>query len=448
MFLTSVSPGLVFYSVIARGYSMQAALILLFAVLAALAYRTRKLYPLILLPVAAVLAELTIPTSVLWLFPIALIHGTAELIRHGKNWKKVIPCAVSYCVTGILLLSWILLHYHDFKAGQSFGNSVLSFPLFAGFLSETLNGLLCIGTAFSVIFCLLLLIFAICDRCGRKTFCALLFLLFFPVGMALFTLAGPCRVYLPSVPFLALALGYLLYRIMCLVRKYVRRKQLRLILYLLIIIVPVFMAFVQREDGQKYWYRTDWIVKFQEYRKIAPEYFFCFHAADSYPAFFNNGNAILEDFLIRLNSMKDGSFFVMPDSSGWIEGMLNNGNSLSMKIPGGNKNMKILSGKKVCCRILKRWSKGKKPGIVVLRINGLPIKHYLDFSNFAKEYGFTGKIMLLNGFFTQKLLELIDGRRIFAVMLLEMDGNERSQEFFRSFQKEHRRFFDFFELSE
>lgn len=445
MFLTSVSPGLVFYSVIARGYSMQAALILLFAVLAALAYRTRKLYPLILLPVAAVLAELTIPTSVLWLFPIALIHGTAELIRHGKNWKKIIPCAVSYCVTGILLLSWILLHYHDFKAGQSFGNSVLSFPLFAGFLSETLNGLLCMGTAFSVIFCLLLLIFAICDRCGRKTFCALLFLLFFPVGMALFTLAGPCRVYLPSVPFLALALGYLLYRIMCLVRKYVRRKQLRLILYLLIIIVPVFMAFVQREDGQKHWNRTDWIVKFQEYRKIAPEYFFCFHPEDSYAVFFNNKKAGAEDYLTRLYLMKSGSYFILPDQTGTVSGLCLDGKKETIVLSGKNDTV-FLGGGKHFCRTIKSYS-GTKSRIVLLRMKGISPKVCRSVLESLKKNRCLKTAFILN---TSHVIGLqrINRSRLFALLLLEISDKADSQEFFRSFQKEHRRFFDFFELSE
>ena len=446
MFLIAVNPGLVFYSVIARGYSMQTALILLFAVLAALAYRTRKIYPLILLPVSALLAELTIPTSVLWLFPIALIHGTAELIRCRKNWKKIIPCAVSYCVTGILLLSWILLHYHDFKAGQSFGRSVLVFPLFAGFMRETLNGLLCMGTAVSVISCLLLLIFAVCDRCGRKTFCALLFLLFFPFGMALFTLAGPARVYLPSVPFLALAFGFLLYRIIHLIWKYIERKPLRLILYLLIIALPVFAAFSQKDEGGKQWNRTDWIEKFQQYRKVSPEYFFCFQPVDSYPALYNNGKAILEDYLIRLNSMKDGSFFVMPDSSGSIGGMLLNGNTDSLKISGRDKIVRF-SGEELRLRILKSYSGKISSRIAVLRVNGIPPKFYQEAVSYLEKSPHIRKIMLLNCFFTSGIQNLIPGNRLFGVLLAEISGTVESQDFFLNFQRGYMGNFDFFELS-
>ena len=447
MFLTAVNPGLVFYSVIARGYSMQTSLILLFAVLAALAYRTGKIYPLILLPFSSALAELVIPTSVLWLFPIALIHATAELIRCGKNWRKIIPCAISYCVTGLLLLGWILLHYHDFKAGQSFGTAVLSLPLFAGFLRDTLNGLLCAGTMFSLLLCLLIPVFAISDRGGRKMFCALLFLLFFPVGMAVFTLAGPVRVYLPSVPFLALAFSFLLFRILHLIWKHIRKKPLRLILYLLIASSPAFVAFAQKHEGEKQWNRTDWIGKFQEYRKVSPEYFFCFQPVDSYPALYNNGKAILEDYLIRLNAMKDGSFFVMPDPSGSIGGMLLDGNTAGMEIPGKNRIVKTPDGE-LHLRILKSYSGEITSRFAVLRMNGISPKLYYEAASSAGKSPHIRKILLLNCFFTSGIQHLIPGNRLFGVLLMEISETEGSRDFFCGFRKEYSGKFDFFELSD
>jgi len=325
MILTAANPGLILYSVTARGYSMQTALILLFAVLAVLSYRTRRMYPLILLPSVAILAELSLPTSVLWLFPIALVHGIVELVRAKRDWKKLLPSAVSYTVTGILLLSWILLHYYDFRAGQSFGKSVAGVSVFLNFAGSVLNELACWKTDASLVLLLSILICPVFQRRDRLKLCGLIFLLFFPLFAALFTLGGPSRVYLPSVPFLAVIVAVLLPGLYRMVRIGFKNRNARRILFCLFCLFPLVIAYSALKEGKKYWKRIDWIERFSAIKQLPSDQFLCIPATETYPAFWNNGPAIIRDYLLRFSEMKPGSLFVTVDRPSGISGMTPSG---------------------------------------------------------------------------------------------------------------------------
>ena len=189
MIFVAANPALILYSITARGYAVQTALILLYAVIAALCYRYRRRWTLYLLPVCGFLAELALPTSVLWLFPLSLVHCVAELLRGRKEWRRLLPLAVSYTVLGVILLSWLLFHYQDFKAGQSFGTAIAGvLPFFRDFLFPVW-GAVCGWQKYGVPLFLLIVLIALpfVGIAKRRLLLGLLFVLLFPFVV--------CRVY-------------------------------------------------------------------------------------------------------------------------------------------------------------------------------------------------------------------------------------------------------------
>lgn len=437
MVLTAVNPALILYSVTARGYSMQTALILLYAVLTVLAYR-RKCRPApLLIPVTGMLAELCLSTSVLWLFPISLVHFSAELLRAKRNWKPLLPLIAGYTVLAILLLGWIAFHYADFKAGQSFGFSVASINTFFRFLFSA-SGSVCgwgvTGTA--ALFALTALLLAVSGTRMRFRIGGVLLIFLFPFAAALLTLAGPARVYLTAVPFAALLTGLPLQRLFC----FMRRRGL----FPLFLLLPLLIGGFCYANSRAEWSRADWIERFELMKRIPADRFLCISATSSYPALWNNGDPIVHDYLSRFSALGEGTRFVQIDSPG-VNGMNPHGSedSIELAVPARQfelDGMKFNSYRVAPCR------DGDVPDVVLVRVRNLPFPYYSELVRALANSGFAEKVLILNAFFVNAAQRMTVDSSVNAVAALKIRPDLPSHALFRRFYAANRGKFDFFVL--
>lgn len=437
MVLTAVNPALILYSVTARGYSMQTALILLYAVLTVLAYRRKWRPAPVLIPVTGMLAELCLSTSVLWLFPISLVHFTAELLRAKRNWKPLLPLIAGYTVLAILLLGWIAFHYADFKAGQSFGSSVASVKAFFHFLFSA-SGSVCGwgATGSAVLFVLTALLLAVSGIRMRFRIAGVLLIFLFPFAAALLTLAGPARVYLTAVPFAALLTGVLLQRLF----HFMRRRAL----------LPLFFAFPLLIGGFCYadsraeWTRADWIERFERMKQIPADRFLCITATEAYPALWNNGDPIVHDYLSRFSALGEGTRFVQIDSPG-INGMNSRGSedSIELAVPARQSEF---DGMKFNSYRVAPYRDGDEPDVVLVRVWNLPFPYYSELVKALANSGFTEKVLILNAFFVNAAQRMTVDSSVNAIAALKIRPDLPSHALFRRFYAANHGKFDFFVL--
>ena len=437
MVLTAVNPALILYSVTARGYSMQTALILLYAVLTVLAYRRKWRPAPVLIPVTGMLAELCLSTSVLWLFPISLVHFTAELLRAKRNWKPLLPLIAGYTVLAILLLGWIAFHYADFKAGQSFGSSVASVKAFFHFLFSA-SGSVCGwgATGSAVLFVLTALLLAVSGTRMRFRVGGVLLIFLFPFAAALLTLAGPARVYLTAVPFAALLTGVLLQRL----SHFMRRRAL----------LPLFFAFPLLIGGFCYadsraeWTRADWIERFERMKQIPADRFLCITATEAYPALWNNGDPIVHDYLSRFSALGEGTRFVQIDSSG-INGMNPRGSedSIELAVPARQSEF---DGMKFNSYRVAPYRGGDEPDVVLVRVWNLPFPYYSELVKALANTEFVEKVLILNAFFVNAAQRMTVDSSVNAIAALKIRPDLPSHALFRRFYVANHGKFDFFVL--
>ena len=254
MIPVAANPALILYSVTARGYSVQTMLILAYAVSVVCCCRKRGGWGLWAIPVFGVLAELALPTSILWLFPISLAHCLAELARtKRRNWRTLIPLGTSYSILAVILLAWILYHYRDFKAGQSFGTAITGvMSFFRDFLFPVLSSLCGWTICGCGVFLLLVALWMVfVRRKCRIRMGMVLGGIFFPFLAAVVTLAGPARVYLPSIPLIALAAGSMIASAAAMIRKIGRRRiSIRFCRCLVVIAALLLALLVPHEPGR------------------------------------------------------------------------------------------------------------------------------------------------------------------------------------------------------
>lgn len=441
MIFVAANPALILYSITARGYAVQTALILLYAVIAALCYRYRKRWTLYLLPVCGFLAELALPTSVLWLFPLSLVHCTAEFLRARKEWRRLLPLAVSYTVLGMVLLLWILFHYQDFKAGQSFGTAVAGvLPFFRDFLLpvwESVCGWQKYGALLFPAVALTVLPFVRPAR--RYVLSGLLFVLLFPFVCAVFTLAGPARVYLTTVPFTALISGFLL---AAAVGKCCRKRGMLWLapLSAVLLSIPFYVT------GASQWSRVDWIDRFELMKRIPADRFLCVTATGAYPALWNNGETIVHDYLTRFHAVGEQTVLVQLDQQGVINGMNPHGSEDTVPVGVGGKRS-VADGMELYSYRLQAYRGQGTPGLVLLHLDGVPARYYTALISALAAEPFVEKVLILNAFFVNAAQQMTRERLIYAVAALRIRDDLPSQARFRKFYTANQRKFNFFTLS-
>ncbi len=204
-----LNPGLVYYSQTGRGYEFQSLLILLTAFFI-VSLEKKSLNPIlaiIFILASSIVSILTIPTSVLFLFPIILCHifflfrkndiGVSCKLFAFQFIKDNIYIIAAYSALLFFSLFWFGTNYAQFKAGQNFGTSVTSIRELLTFSYSTLLALVSLPILTFSLFCWL-------GKNTKSAFPAYLLILITPFVGALVTKQGPIRVYLPLVPMIAI----------------------------------------------------------------------------------------------------------------------------------------------------------------------------------------------------------------------------------------------------
>lgn len=207
MLLCALSPGLVYYSQIGRGYELQSLLILLVVFFIVLLEKRIMNSSLVVSAIllTGIVSILTIPTSILFLFPIILSHifflffeiekrinFRTQTLRFLRTNSHIIT---AYFALFVFCLLWFGINYHQFKAGQSYGTSVTSIGELLKFTCFTLLALASLPV-------LLFSLFSWIDKTNRWLFLSFIFFIIFPFAGAIIFKQGPARVYLPLIPII------------------------------------------------------------------------------------------------------------------------------------------------------------------------------------------------------------------------------------------------------
>jgi hypothetical protein len=295
--LCASSGPLIHYSQTARGYELQCLLaaLMAWAVIKASSKTERSwrraLFSVVVF-VSGALAELTLPTSVMFIFPVFLcfcvflrpwkISGFKEL---KDLVRENIWILVSWLALGLFCAGWTAYGFDQYMEGRTaFGESVGSpagvFHLAAGVILQ-----ICAGPALPL--CALFLFF-------RRGFAllalALLFIVLFPFITAPLLSAGGARVYLWTLPFIFAAAAAALSDIP------LRRPLEKQLVTALCALAP----FLLTTRSLAEWTPVDWRVAFGEIiKKFPSDTYIVFPACDGLSVKMNNMPAVLEENLSR-----------------------------------------------------------------------------------------------------------------------------------------------------
>lgn len=275
------------YAAQARGYGLQLFFLLLFCAGLQLSGRYRpKRYrhlPEAMVFLGGAGAVLTLPTSILYLAPAALLGWHC--------WRKrPFPCQPLKIVLAagvVLTAGWYLLNYHALRAAQVWGTPVTGAGQFLMLVSDTLlhlNG--------PVV--LLLASAGILLRFRRAW--PLLVITAIPFLSAIATNAGGVRVYLPLVVPGALLAGMGLEAIY---RRFSAKRR-RLAAGFTICLVGLFL--LNWYDTAPQYKAQDWFSLYDQIRKLSPEYMIALDAGDGYPYTWNNMPNAYKDYDLRLRN--------------------------------------------------------------------------------------------------------------------------------------------------
>ena len=323
--------GLIHYSQTGRGYSMQTFLVVAFVVGLILYQQRRKhwtavakLMMSLLLALIAILAMLTLSTSVLFIFPVCCLY----IIVHEKgNWmntckdlwtdKYIMSC---FLLVGCCALYWYLSNFSLFRQGQGFGSSVNDVSLFFNFALQTLTALIDWKL-------LLLIIPGLAFKSLRIWIIMFLSITGFVLVSALIFKAGPARTYLPLTPLICITAA----GVVAGLGKLIMDKTDKKIGYAFFVMTGL-MPILSLPANLDFWEPPDWKVVFNKIKELPANYYFVYPLNESYPLWFNNKPDIIKDIYIRAGNVSGNSFFVSVSSNAAIQGKRADGSQLWIKL--------------------------------------------------------------------------------------------------------------------
>ena len=349
------------YAAQARGYGLQLFFLLLFCAGLQLSGRYRpKRYrhlPEVMVFLGGAGAVLTLPTSILYLAPAALLGWHC--------WRKrPFPCQPLKIVLAagvVLTAGWYLLNYHALRAAQVWGTPVTGAGQFLTLVSDTLlhlNG--------PVV--LLLASAGILLRFRRAW--PLLVITAIPFLSAIATNAGGVRVYLPLVVPGALLAGMGLEAIY---RRFSAKKR-RLAAGFTICLVGLFL--LNWYDTAPQYKAQDWFSLYDQIRKLSPEYMIALDAGDGYPYTWNNMPNAYKDYDLRLRntmSQRELISFLPPNH---LNGTDRHGASQRFQLNfQPEPEQQELGGFRVCRYRLTELRETPRPhSVILLALRPLPVE--------------------------------------------------------------------------
>lgn len=294
LFMSSFNAALIHFSDTARGYSIQTALfaLLIFAIIRLERYKDRRMLFLIFL--SSVLMTLTLPTSVLYIFPVAVLHliylfrkNNSGLLKSLNRQKALL---LVYAFSALLCAGWLFAHYNDLlKAQARFGAEIKSTAEAWTFIVSTIQNL----AGCSIIFILPLGLFFFPRH--RKSAAAYLFIMLIPFTAALLGKAGPDRAYLPLlVPALVMSSGF------C---GRLLKGKILLRYTLLAIFLAIYAGYAHK--SYKQWTPPDWKNIYAQIKEnIDRSTLLVFKPLDIIPAIYNNPD-LIQDYFKNIQGPKN-----------------------------------------------------------------------------------------------------------------------------------------------
>ncbi|MEI6056151.1 MAG: hypothetical protein WCR55_08855 [Lentisphaerota bacterium] len=289
MLLCALNSGLIYYSETGRGYELQTLLILMTAVLIVSLERKKPSPNLIasIILLTGIASILTIPTSILFLFPIISSHLIFLLLKtiKGTEAKSLIknfinenwPVLISYTVLFVFCITWFGINYDQFKAGQSNGTSVTSIGELFAFSYSTLLTLVSLPV-------LLFSLFSWIGKNNRGIFISYIFFIIFPFAGAILFKQGPIRVYLPLIPILSIFASIGIASIL----RYLLKSRILICAQMVIFICAGIFLFNKVELDRFRWISPDWTTAVEmAYTNMPRNTYVCLPATSGYPVMFS-----------------------------------------------------------------------------------------------------------------------------------------------------------------
>ena len=292
--IVAFNGALIHFSQSGRGYTLQTLCVALFILQITIIIQFRnkytKLYEytLFLFPVLAIL---TLSTSVMYIFPICLIHILYTVSKFWKEktsfnikqfLKQNTPLIVSYSILTGFVLFWYIFNYKAFIAGQTFGTKISSLGSFFFFLKTTLFKL-----ASPIFYCLI--IASLVNRKNHLKFTLFIFCFFFPFILSIIFLAGPPRVYLPTLILIAIATPTVMTAFPFITTG---NKLLGNTSFLAVI----FLCVAQYPQEYDRWTPAPWgAISKSLYQRYPDDYFIVYSATNSFAIFLNNPESCTEN---------------------------------------------------------------------------------------------------------------------------------------------------------
>lgn len=320
--LAALSPPLIYYSTVARGYSIQIFLLALagYALIRIGRGKPDLRYALLFL-ITGILAVLTLATSVLYLFPagIYLLWLVRDCLKCGEAGRRKAGWGLFGIAAGLALFValWFglnLTKFQEFKAWGTALTFVGFFPwIYALFSKLGIPLFLLTGAGVWAVY-----------RDRKNYFIAVLIV--FPFVMAFFTNAGPPRTFipmiLPAVLLVAAALDELY-----------RMKNIKLKVGAGVVLTA---AIVFSVSVNSYWKKVDWVDMFQSVKNISGDTLVIYDSNDSYPLAWNNGSPIFNDYQVRISAPATRiKQLAVPSVNPVYYGMDSSGNVRPVELPAG-----------------------------------------------------------------------------------------------------------------
>ncbi len=315
MAVIALSAPLAAYSQLARGYSLQFFLLTVFGIGAALLWRgQKKIIANLAISLGAIGSILTLPTSILSLFPAAL--WTALSLVRQKRFREL----AAFAVPGIFAACWYGFNFAQFRAGQHWGVEFSSAGGYFGWLGNTLSllGVYPLALVFVVI---------AAWRVNRISLYLLLTGLL-PLLAAPVTRGGPTRAYFAAIAIWALLAGG------ALAAPELAKKRIFNVLFALFLL----WGCVQ---GVKEWRGTDYHALFEAARGEPQQRFVVYPATESNPMAWNNRPDIYKDFIARLLCRDGERELLMLRGSGALNGVDGNGAEKLIKLSAPGKPYRL-----------------------------------------------------------------------------------------------------------
>ena len=408
--LAAFHPGLIYYSHCARGYSLATFGVALFMFMsscwifkATMMGKYQRYLTGIIMFLSVVIACMSIPSVILFIVPVMLIHATVLIKRYwDKNHisqalvtlvKSNPELIVAWFFITVFVLFLYVGNYYKFKNAtvMAAGTSLDSFASLWIFLSTLFPKLI----SWSI---LPLCFVPLLRKKQHKLFFACAFIFLFSFSSLIFAKGGPPRTYLPLVPMFCLLAAngtIILAKLLLNLLKFRSDK-----LFILIVFVITCTAIISSYRNDK-WAGIDWFGSFDNIKKIPRNIMVVYGACETYALANNIGAEVYVDNFSRISLIKSGQeiiFINIPNQT--VNGLNSNGGEIACPINEKGKPVEIGSLPSTVYKLKKITPQSRiKDKSLLAVIPFIP----LELKNAAVNYLFTmpgSKWLLLNCFLT------------------------------------------------